>query len=471
MFVAKQAWACLFGILFIVALILTALFWQDNWPIHRYDALLIFAVTTQASFLILKLESFKEARVILIFHVVGTVMEIFKLHMGSWDYPEPGLTKLGGVPLFSGFMYACVGSYIARVIRVFEMSFAPYPPFWITVALAAVIYGNFFTHHFAPDIRMALFAATIVIFIRTRIWFWIGDNAYWMPLPVAAFLASFFLWVAENVGTMTGTWAYKGHLGDCRDSQTWQLVPAALRLVPIGDTCLPRCLVPEPPRPQMIRLLALLLILAAPAQACRQALILALDVSSSVSQREYELQRDGLAGALLNDQIRDLIIGAPGNEVAIMVYEWGDYYYQRVLLDWTLITGDAALNKAAGTIAAVQRSGPTRATGIGGAMRFAIQEFRKVPTCTIRTLDISGDGKNNSGERPEFMHRDLEYNGITVNGLVVATRDIAEMSAYYHSSVIVGAAAFVETAGGFEDYGEAMQRKLLRELVPGFAAR
>ena len=217
MFVAKQAWACLFGILFIVALILSAAFWQPDWVLYRYDALLIFAVTTQALFLLFRLETLAEARVILIFHVVGTVMEIFKLRMGSWDYPEDAIFEIGGVPLFSGFMYACVGSYIARVIRVFDMTFAPYPPFWLTVLLAAAIYGNFFSHHFTVDVRLALFVATVLIFGRTRIWFWIGDNAYWMPLPAAAFLASFALWLAENVGTMTGTWAYSGQA-------TWEIV-------------------------------------------------------------------------------------------------------------------------------------------------------------------------------------------------------------------------------------------------------
>ncbi|MEM7439196.1 MAG: DUF1194 domain-containing protein [Pseudomonadota bacterium] len=221
----------------------------------------------------------------------------------------------------------------------------------------------------------------------------------------------------------------------------------------------------------MIRILMLLTILAAPAQACRQALILALDVSSSVSQREYELQRDGLAGALLDPQIKDLIIGGTGNEVAIFVFEWGDYNYQRVLLNWTLITGEAALQGAATTVASTQRSGPTRATGIGGAMGFAQARFAEMRGCTVHTLDISGDGKNNSGERPEFMRGALADRGVTINGLVVATRDIAEMSAYYQSAVIIGPAAFVETAAGFEDYGRAMKRKLLRELLPGFAAR
>lgn len=210
MFVLKQAWACLFGILFLVALIISSAIWQNNWALQRYDALFIFAITTQILFITLKLESLNEAKVIILFHIVGTIMEVFKLKMGSWSYPEPGLIKIADVPLFSGFMYACVGSYMARVIRIFDMRFAPYPRFWITVVLATTIYANFFTHHYIYDIRNLLFFATIIVFWRTRIWFYIGHKPRWMPLPVAAFLSAFFLWVAENVGTMTGTWIYHG---------------------------------------------------------------------------------------------------------------------------------------------------------------------------------------------------------------------------------------------------------------------
>ncbi len=210
MFVLKQAWACLFGILFLAVIIISSAVWQDNWALQRYDALFIFAISTQILFLVLKLESLREAKVILLFHIVGTIMEIFKIKMGSWAYPEPGLIKIADVPLFSGFMYACVGSYMARVIRIFDMRFAPYPPFWVTVLLAATIYANFFTHHYTYDIRNLLFIATIIVFWRTRIWFFIGHTPRWMPLPLAAFLSAFFLWLAENIGTMTGTWIYQG---------------------------------------------------------------------------------------------------------------------------------------------------------------------------------------------------------------------------------------------------------------------
>mgnify|MGYP005852120571 CR=1 FL=1 len=212
MFVLKQGWACLFGGLLLAAIIATRMVWQDGWPLHRYDALFLFAVAVQVLFLRYRLETWEEARVIALFHLTGTAMEWFKVGAGSWGYPEPGRFKVLEVPLFSGFMYAAVGSYIVRVIRVFEMRFAPYPPFRTTVVLAVAIYVNFFAHHFLPDIRVVLFAATLALFARTRIWFRIGDNRYWMPMPLAAFLASLALWVAENVGTATGTWLYGGQM-------------------------------------------------------------------------------------------------------------------------------------------------------------------------------------------------------------------------------------------------------------------
>lgn len=210
MFVLKQGWACLFGGMLLAGIITTKLIWQPDWPLHRYDALFLFAIGIQALFLWKKLETWEEARVILLFHLTGTVMEWFKVNAGSWGYPEPGVFVILNVPMFSGFMYAAVGSYIVRVIRIFDMRFTPYPPFWQTYVLAGAIYINFFAHHFLPDIRIGLFIATVVIFGRTRVYFRIHDREWWMPKPVAGLLAALALWVAENVGTATGTWLYSG---------------------------------------------------------------------------------------------------------------------------------------------------------------------------------------------------------------------------------------------------------------------
>ena len=210
MFGLKMAWACLFAGAMLVAIILTKLVWPEQAALSRYDFLVIYAVSLQAAFLYFRLESWAEARVILLFHISGTIMEIFKLHMGSWGYPEAGLLKIGGVPLFSGFMYASVGSFMARAIRIFDMRFTQYPPFWTTVLLALAIYANFFSHHFIWDIRYGLFAATILVFWRVRIYFTPFGHRLWMPLVIAAFLSSLFLYAAENIGTLTGTWLYAG---------------------------------------------------------------------------------------------------------------------------------------------------------------------------------------------------------------------------------------------------------------------
>ena len=219
-FVLKNLWAMLFGVLFVVAIVLSSVIWQDDWALNRYDALFFFAVTTQVAMLAFKLETWAEARVILLFHITGTAMETFKVNAGSWSYPEDAIFVVNNVPLFTGFMYASIGSYIARVIRLFDMRFAPSPPLWVSFVLGAAIYINFFAHHFTYDIRIGLFAATILLFGRTRIWFYTGTSPRWMPMPVAALLAAFLVWIAENVGTFTGTWIYAGQTPD-------QIVPIA----------------------------------------------------------------------------------------------------------------------------------------------------------------------------------------------------------------------------------------------------
>ncbi|WP_220790566.1 DUF817 domain-containing protein [Gluconacetobacter asukensis] len=214
LFVLKQGWACLFGGLLLLAILVTKWVWSPSWPVCRYDALFLFAVLTQIVFLTFRLETWKEAQIILLFHVTGTMMEWFKVSVAAWTYPEPGVFKIMHVPLFSGFMYAAVGSYMVRVIRIFDMRFTPYPPFPATLGLSAAIYLNFFTHHALPDMRWLLFLATVLVFGRTRISFRVSTRRWWMPLPCAAFLSSLALWIAENIGTFTGTWLYsKQHAG------------------------------------------------------------------------------------------------------------------------------------------------------------------------------------------------------------------------------------------------------------------
>lgn len=204
----KQGWACLFGALILLLLLCTRLWYPAHAALARYDFLTLAAIAIQLAMLLFRLETLEEAKVILAFHVVGTVMELFKTAHGSWTYPEPALLRIGGVPLFSGFMYAAVGSYIARVWRIFDFRFSAYPPRGLTTVLAVAVYVNFFAHHWLPDIRLALFAAMGLLFWRTRVHFrnWRGHR--WMPLLLGWFLVALFIWLAENIATFSHAWLY-----------------------------------------------------------------------------------------------------------------------------------------------------------------------------------------------------------------------------------------------------------------------
>lgn len=211
-FGARQAWASLFGGALLAAVLTTRWCWPDAMPLARYDALFLIAVGIQLVLLATGLERPREAIVILVFHVVGTTMEVFKTHMGSWTYPEASILRIGAVPLFSGFMYAAVGSYMARATRLFDIRLDGYPRLRVTVVLAAAIYANFFTHHFMPDLRLGLFAATTMLFGRVRMQFRLLDGTLAMPLLLAFVLVATFIWIAENVATWSSVWLYPNQM-------------------------------------------------------------------------------------------------------------------------------------------------------------------------------------------------------------------------------------------------------------------
>ena len=210
----KQGWACLFGALMLALLLGTHLYYPANAPLARYDFLTLAAIAIQVAMLALRLETLEEAKVIIAFHVVGTVMEVFKTSAGSWVYPEPNILRIAGVPLFSGFMYGAVGSYIARVWRSFDFRFEPYPRSPWPQLVAVGIYVNFFAHHWLPDVRPLLFLAMVVLFWRTRVWFTVWREPRWMPLLVGWFLVALFIWFAENIGTFARAWTYPAQAGE-----------------------------------------------------------------------------------------------------------------------------------------------------------------------------------------------------------------------------------------------------------------
>lgn len=208
LFGLKQAWACLFGAIMLALLLGTQLWWPEDAALSRYDFLVIAAIAVQAAMLALKLERWDEAVVILVFHVVGTAMEVFKTAHGSWIYPGEGVLHIGGVPLFSGFMYAAIGSYIARIMRLFDVRFVRYPPAAATWALALLAYVNFFTHTWLPDIRIGLYVFSVVLFARTQFYFTADRVPRPMPMVIGLVLVALFIWFAENLGTFAAAWVY-----------------------------------------------------------------------------------------------------------------------------------------------------------------------------------------------------------------------------------------------------------------------
>ncbi|MBW8823610.1 MAG: DUF817 domain-containing protein [Xanthomonadales bacterium] len=209
----KEMRACLFAGLFFLAVF--AMPRDGILGVPRYDALLLFALLVQGWMLWAKLETFDEFKAICLFHVVGFAMEVFKTSadVHAWSYPGPGYTKLLGVPLFSGFMYAAVGSYIIQAWRLFDLRIRHHPPYWMAVLVAIAIYANFFTHHWIADLRWYLATLALGLYARTTVIFRPLDRDRRMPLLLAFVLIGFFLWLAENIATFYGIWRYPNQMG------------------------------------------------------------------------------------------------------------------------------------------------------------------------------------------------------------------------------------------------------------------
>lgn len=205
---------CLFPLAIFAGLALSAVL---PLPIARYDALLIYAVSVTAAFYLLGLETRRELAIIGVFHLVGLALEIFKVHVGSWSYPDEGLLRVGGVPLYSGFMYAAVASYICQAFRRMQLRVVGLRPL-STAVLAVAAYVNFFSHHVLPDLRWWIAAGFVLALWGCTVAFTVGERRYRMPLAVSFVLIGFFLWVAENAGTLLGGWRYPNQ------AEIWEMV-------------------------------------------------------------------------------------------------------------------------------------------------------------------------------------------------------------------------------------------------------
>ncbi|WP_063746564.1 DUF817 domain-containing protein [Catenuloplanes japonicus] len=176
-------------------------------PIARYDALLIGCLVLTGLLWALRVETGREVLVIGLFHLVGLALELFKVRTGSWTYPGEAFSKIGGVPLYSGFMYAAVGSYMCQAWRRLDLRLIGYRV-WPTAAAAVFVYANFFTHHWLPDLRLVGAVALLAATWRTTVTFRVGEARYRMPLAVSFLLIGGALWLAENGATFLGAWQY-----------------------------------------------------------------------------------------------------------------------------------------------------------------------------------------------------------------------------------------------------------------------
>ena len=207
-FAVLQARACIFAGSFFVVLAISK--WLPLGDLPRYDFLLVAALAMQVALVWTRVETWEELRTICLFHGIGLGLELFKTHpaIGSWSYPEFAWTKVMGVPLYSGFMYSAVASYLVQSWRLLELRMDHYPDARLALALAVAIYANFFTHHFIGDHRWWLFGALLLVFGRTRVHYhaWAAPRS--MPLVVGFALIGLLVWIAENIATFLGAWVY-----------------------------------------------------------------------------------------------------------------------------------------------------------------------------------------------------------------------------------------------------------------------
>src|SRR5216684_237061 len=207
---------------------------------------------------------------------------------------------------------------------------------------------------------------------------------------------------------------------------------------------------------------------AAPARAAAVALVLAIDVSESVSAERYLLQHDGIARAFETPLLIDAIAAAPGG-IEALVLEWSDPDKIAITVGWTPIANRSAAAAFSASVRATQRTSHGL-TAIGSAMRAAANAFDHMPEpAGQRVIDVSGDGMANFGLPPATVRDELVKAGITINGLAILSEE-PWLEDYYSRNVIGGPAAFVVVAKGFDSFADAMLRKLVQEVASGPSA-
>jgi hypothetical protein len=224
---------------------------------------------------------------------------------------------------------------------------------------------------------------------------------------------------------------------------------------------------------------AIATMLAAPAVAAEAVdllLVLAADVSRSVDQQKFQLQRDGYAAAITSPRVLDAIRSGPHHRIGVCFVEWSGAGAQKVLIDWAVIQDAASAQLFAAQVAEAPRSFADR-TSISGAIEFSMAQLEKTPfEAARRTIDVSGDGTNNAGRDVKLARDEALAKGVTINGLVILserplswnaehTNPPGGLDKYYQDNVIGGPGAFVMVAEDFNSFGQAIINKMIAEIA------
>jgi hypothetical protein len=205
-------------------------------------------------------------------------------------------------------------------------------------------------------------------------------------------------------------------------------------------------------------------------------LVLAADVSRSVDQPKFQLQREGYAAALSSPRVLEAIGSGIHRRIAICFVEWSGIGAQKVVIDWMLIGNAEAARHFGDQILEAPRSFADR-TSISGGIDFALAQLARAPyESQRRTIDVSGDGTNNSGRDVTTARDEALANGVTINGLVILserpipwnpehTNPPGGLANYYRDNVIGGPGAFVMVAENFNSFGQALINKLIAEIA------
>lgn len=216
-------------------------------------------------------------------------------------------------------------------------------------------------------------------------------------------------------------------------------------------------------------------------------LVLASDVSRSVDTRKFQLQREGYAAALTNPRVVEAIRSGPHGRIAICFVEWAGATSQKLVIDWVIVSDAASARKIGDQMIELPRSFADR-TSISAGIDFAVSQLERAPFRAVRrTIDVAGDGTNNSGRDVTLARDEALAKGITINGLVILsesplpwnpehTNPPGGLAEYYRRNVTGGPGSFVMVAEDHSSFGQAIVKKMIAEIAhvqqqPHFAAR